>query len=271
VTNTVLVPTMLQMILDDPGCGQSDLSSLRGINTGGSSLSAGVLRRGREVIGDVFFPIYGMAETYSCAALLRPEDQFTQGTDQQLSQLASVGKPMVLTQVRVVDQAGIDVPHDGATAGEIWLSGDTVSSGYFLMPEETDLSRDGQWFKTGDVAVLDQAGFITIVDRLKDIIITGGINVFSIEVEHALMLHPDVEQVAVIGVPHPKWGEAIHAVVLRKPGSSLAEGELIDFAAARLAHYKKPRSVQFVDALPVSGTGTVLKRDLREQYGAAHA
>jgi acyl-CoA synthetase (AMP-forming)/AMP-acid ligase II len=267
VTNTVLVPTMLQMIVDDPDFEHVDLSSLRGINTGGSPLSAALLQRGREVIGDRFYPIYGMAETYSCAAILRPENQFTKGTEQQVRQLSSVGKPMALTQLRVVDEIGNDVPHDASTGGEIWLSGDTVSAGYFRMPDETEKSRSGNWFKTGDVAVIDQDGFITIVDRIKDLIITGGINVFSIEVERVLLLHPEVAQAAVIGVPHPTWGEAIHAVVRRTEGSLLSEDELIAFAAERLADYKKPKSVQFVDALPMGITGKILKRDLRAQHG----
>ncbi len=264
VTNTVLVPTMLQMILAEPDRERFDLSSLTGINTGGSPLSAALLRSGRELVGDIFYPLYGMAESYSCAAVLRPEDQFTDGSEQQVRQLASVGKPMTLTLLRVVDPNGDDVPHDGTTGGEIWLAGDTVSREYFRMPDETAHSRSGEWFKTGDVAVVDEEGFVTIVDRLKDMIITGGINVFCIEVERTLMLHPGVEQAAVIGMPHPTWGEAIHAVVRRAVGSEVSEEELIEFAAARLAHYKKPRSVEFVDALPISGTGKVLKRELRD-------
>ncbi|MBO0840719.1 MAG: AMP-binding protein, partial [Sciscionella sp.] len=157
--------------------------------------------------------------------------------------------------------------HDGTTSGEIWLSGPMISPGYFHMPDETERSRNGEWFRTGDVAVIDSEGFITLVDRLKDMIITGGINVFSIEVERVLEAHPAVSQVAVIGVPHPQWGEAIHAVVQRKPGINVTEGELIEFAAERLTSYKKPRSIEFVDALPVSATGKVLKKELRSQHG----
>ena len=137
------------------------------------------------------------------------------------------------------------------------------------MDEETALSRSGEWFHTGDAAVIDSEGFVTIVDRLKDVIITGGINVFSIEVERALEAHPDVEQVAVIGIPHPQWGEAIHAVVRRKTGASVTESELTDFAAARLSSYKKPRSVEFVDSLPVSATGKILKKELRGSHRAS--
>jgi long-chain acyl-CoA synthetase len=144
------------------------------------------------------------------------------------------------------------------------MAGDHMSPEYFRMPDETAHSREGEWFRTGDVAVVDPEGFITIVDRLKDMIITGGINVFSIEVERCLESHPEVEQVAVIGVPHPQWGEAIHAVVLRAKDSTLTEDELVQFAGERLSAFKKPRSVEFVDAMPISGTGKILKKVLRE-------
>jgi len=266
VTHTIIVPTMVQMVVSRPGIEQFDLSSLRGIMSGGSPFPAPVLKRAREVMGDVFYPIYGMAESYSCGTVLRPQNLFTEGTTQQLRQLASIGKPEVLVTLRVVDSGGNDVPPDGTSAGEIWMSGPTMSPGYFQMPEETARSREGDWFKTGDVAVVDPEGFITIVDRLKDMIITGGINVFSVEVERVLEQHPEVEQVAVIGLPHARWGEAIHAVVRRAAGSTLSEQELLDFAAVRLSSYKKPRSIEFVDELPISATGKVLKKELRRQH-----
>lgn len=267
VTNTIIVPTMVQMVLSEPACAQHDLSSLRGIMSGGSPFSVPLLRTAKRLIGDVFYPIYGMAESYSTGLILRPEDQFTDGTPDQVARLASAGKPYVLSRVRVVDVAdGKDVPHDGTTSGEIWLAGDHMSAGYFRMPEETRSGWRGEWFRTGDVAVIDPDGFVTIVDRLKDVIITGGINVFSIEVERCLQQHPEVAQVAVIGRPDEKWGEAIHAVVCRTDGGAVSAQELIAFASERLADYKKPRSVEFVDAMPISATGKILKRTLRERF-----
>ncbi|MEV0185359.1 AMP-binding protein [Streptomyces sp. NPDC050625] len=270
VTNTIIVPTMVQMVISQPGVERYDVSSLRSIISGGSSYVPGVLKRAREVLGDVIYPLYGMAESYSCGAILRPENQFTEGTEQQVGRLSSVGKPCVLTGLRIVGADGRDVPHDGVTSGEIWLTGESMSPGYYRMEEETVHSRAGEWFRTGDVAVIDDEGFITIVDRLKDMIITGGINVFSVEVERALGHHPDVEQSAVIGVPHERWGEAIHAVVRRRAGSALTEDELIAFAAERLSGYKKPRSVEFVDELPISATGKILKKVLRAQRSAGN-
>jgi acyl-CoA synthetase (AMP-forming)/AMP-acid ligase II len=268
VTNTILVPTMIGMVVAQPDCERYDLSSMRGIITGGAPFRAELLARAREVFGDVFYPIYGMAETYSNGLVLRRENQFTSGTDEQVRRLGSVGKPNVLMQVRVVDDEGKDVPRDGTSHGEIWMQGDTVSPGYFRMPEETRASRAGEWFMSGDVAVMDAEGFITIVDRKKDMIITGGINVFSVEVENALLEHPDVVGAAVIGLPHETWGEAIHAVLVRREGSEAGVEEVLDFAAGRLASYKKPRSGEFVDALPMSATGKLLKKELRAERAA---
>lgn len=269
VTHTIIVPTMVQMVVSQPGIESHDLSSLLGVMSGGSPFPAPVLKRARQVMGDVFTPTYGMAESYSCGTALRPQNLFTEGTEQQRRQLGSIGKPHSLMNVRVVDAEGNDVPHDGETSGEILLSGPSMSPGYFRMPEETERSRLGSWFRTGDLAVVDPEGFITIVDRLKDMIITGGINVFSIEVERVLEQHPDVAMVAVIGLPHPQWGEAIHAVVVRRQGGTTTEDELMAFAAERLTSYKKPRSLELVEALPVSATGKVLKKELRTQRGIA--
>ena len=239
-----------------------------GVSVGGSPLPREVFARAREVFGDVFFPMFGMAESYSCGLILRRENQYTEGTPEQLRRLGSAGKPHSLMQVRVVAEDGTDVPRDNTTAGEIWMKGDTISPGYFRQPDETAASRAGEWLKTGDVAVVDEDGFVTIVDRLKDIIITGGINVFSRDIEDALYGHPAVAQAAAVGIPHEKWGEAIHVVVVLKPGESATEEELLEFAASRLAAFKKPRSCEIVDELPIGATGKILKKDLRARYWA---
>jgi acyl-CoA synthetase (AMP-forming)/AMP-acid ligase II len=260
VSHSTIVPTMARMILDQPQCARTDFSSLRSLVIGGAPLPRTLLEEGRRTFGDVFFPFYGMAESYSSGMVLRREEQFSEGTEQQLRHLLSAGKPMVQIQVRVVGEDGSDVSRDNETPGEIWMRE------YFRMPEETAAVRAGEWLKTGDIAVVDDEGFVTIVDRSKDIIITGGINVYSRDVEEALHAHPGVAAAAAIGVPHDRWGEAIHGVVVLVPGAVVTEDELIAFAATRLARFKKPRSLSFVDALPVNATGKVLKRELRARY-----
>lgn len=264
VTHAVLVPTMLQMILAEAEAQNLRLDHIKGINTGGSPLPVDLLQRGRRTFGEVFYPIYGMAETFSCATMLRPEMLAGVEPTEQAKRLASVGRPMVLTDLRVVDAEGAEVAPDGQSPGEIWLAGDTVSAGYWQRADE-EQSRDRGWFKTGDVAVVDEDQLVTIVDRSKDVIITGGINVFSREVEQTLLTHPCVAQVAVIGLPHPRWGEAIHAIVVPKPGMTPEADDLIAHVGRHLAGYKKPQSVEFVNALPVGSTGKVLKRRLREE------
>jgi acyl-CoA synthetase (AMP-forming)/AMP-acid ligase II len=266
VTHCILVPTMLGMVLADPECGVRDVSTMQAINMGGSPLPREMLAEARTIFGNVFYPGYGMAETYSCGLMLRPEHQFTEGTPEQVRRLASAGKPAMLISSRVVDEDGNDVPRDNQTSGEVWMKGDSISPGYFRMPEETEASREGDWLKTGDIAVVDEEGFVTIVDRLKDIIITGGINVFSRDIEDVLYAHPAVGLAAAIGVPHETWGEAIHALVTLKPGASATDDELLDFCAERLASFKKPRSLEIVPELPLSATGKILKRELRVKY-----
>jgi acyl-CoA synthetase (AMP-forming)/AMP-acid ligase II len=269
VTHSVLVPTMVRMVLDQSDCADDDVSSLRAIVVGGSPLPRALLAQARKRFGDVFFPFYGMAESYSSGLVLRHEEQFTEGTEAQLRHLFSAGRPMVGIEVRVLDASGGDVPHDNETAGEIWIRGANVSAEYFRMPEETAAVHAGEWLTTGDMAVVDGEGFVTIVDRSKDIIITGGINVYSREVEEALHAHPAVAAAAVIGIPHERWGEAIHGVVVLAEGAAASEEELLRFAADRLASFKKPLSAEFVDELPVNANGKVVKRRLRDRHSSA--
>jgi long-chain acyl-CoA synthetase len=266
ITHSVLVPTMVQMVLNEPDCSTHDLSSLRAVVVGGSPIPRALLAAARERFGDVFFPFYGMAESYSSGMVLRPEQQYIEGTETQLRRLFSAGKPMVAIDVRVVGSDGGDVPHDSEAPGEIWMRGANVCAGYWRMPEETAALFEGEWLRTGDIAVVDDDGFVTIVDRTKDIIITGGINVYSREVEEALHAHPAVATAAVIGVPHEHWGESIHGIVVLAPNVEVSEHELIAFAATRLAGFKKPRSIEFAEALPINANGKVLKRVLRERH-----
>jgi fatty-acyl-CoA synthase len=174
-------------------------------------------------------------------------------------------------ETRVVDEHGRDVPADGATPGEIITRSNVVMDGYFRDPQATaDAIRDG-WFHTGDIATVDAEGYVNIVDRKKDIIISGGENISSVEVENALFAHPAVYECAVLAVPDAQWGEVPKALVVLKPGAAATADELIQFCRERLAHFKAPKSVEFYDALPKSGTGKILKAELREKYWLGQA
>ena len=163
-----------------------------------------------------------------------------------------------------MDDAGNDVARDGKQVGEIIVKGDTVTPGYWNLPEETATAITDGWLRTGDLAVINSEGYVNIVDRKKDMIITGGENVYSTEVEHALYAHPAVLEAAVIGVPHSHWGEAVKAYVVLKQGMAATEGDLIQFCKQHLAHYKAPKSVAFIEALPRTGSGKIYKKGLRD-------
>lgn len=258
ITDILLVPTMIQMLVDFPGIGDYNLSSLRRVLYGGSSITAALLERTMAALPGVSLTqAYGMTEAAPVVSLLWPEDHGGQ-------RLTSAGRAAPHSEVRILAADGQEVPT--GVVGEICARGDNIMLGYWKRPAETSAAlRDG-WYHTGDGGYLDSDGFLFVVDRLKDMIITGGENVYSAEVENAISTHPDVASVAVIGLPNEKWGEVVHACVVLAPDSELGAEELLDFVKPRLAGYKCPRSVDFVPALPISGAGKVLKRDLREQY-----
>ena len=164
---------------------------------------------------------------------------------------------------------GLEVPHNGEAIGEIVARGDMVMEGYWRQPEATRVAMEGGWFHTGDVATVDSDNYVQIVDRKKEIIVSGGENISSLEVEKVLFAHPAVYEAAVIPVPHPTWGEVPKALIVLKPGMNAAEEELLEFCRSRLAHYKCPHSVEFLESLPKTGTGKILKRELRRKYWAA--
>jgi acyl-CoA synthetase (AMP-forming)/AMP-acid ligase II len=188
---------------------------------------------------------------------------FLRGAD-AIRKMGSVGRPALGVEARIVDEAGADVPR--GEVGEIVYRGPTVMLGYHGKPEATAEAFAGGWFHSGDLVREDAEGFIYVVDRLKDMLISGGENVYPAEVERALVEHPAVAEVAVVGVPHPRWVETPLAVVVAEPGVEVAEDELIDHCRARLAGYKKPAAVVFVEDLPRNAAGKVLKRQLREAY-----
>jgi acyl-CoA synthetase (AMP-forming)/AMP-acid ligase II len=266
VTNTAMAPTMIAMLLEDPRTDQYDLSSLRGIGYGASAMPAEVLRKARIRWPHIGFSTgFGMTELSGNVMFMSRADH-VRAAEQGLAILGSVGRQMPLARVRVVDEEGRDVPAN--TPGEIVVKGDQVLSGYWRNPEATAKSFTDGWFHSGDVGRWDEDGYLYIVDRKKDMILTGGENVYPREVEEVLYEHPAVVEAAVIGAPDPKWGEKVVAVVCVREGESVDAEALIVFCRERIASYKKPRHVVFIDALPRNASGKVLKRELRDRIAA---
>ena len=266
VTNVLLVPAVLQMVLNAPGADDADFSSLRLVLYGASPITETLLVRAIRTMGCGFCQAYGLTETTGHVSGLLPEDHDPGGPKAHL--LRSVGLPSPWAEIRVVDpETGEDCPP--GTPGEVWVRGDTVMKGYWKQPEKTahTITPDG-WCKTGDIAYFDPDGYLFLYDRRNDMIVSGGENVYPIEVENVVASHPAVADVAVIGVPDDRWGETVKAVVVTAPGAEVGAAELITFTRERLAHYKCPTSVDFVAELPRNPSGKVLKRQLREPYWA---
>jgi acyl-CoA synthetase (AMP-forming)/AMP-acid ligase II len=263
VTHAVFVPAVLQMLVAQPEVGTVDFSSLDTILYGASPISEDVLVKSIETFGCRFLQAYGLTETDGAVVLLPPEDHDVGGPNAH--RLRAAGLPMPGVELRIVDRDG----NDCATGdvGEVWIRSPSNMVGYWNMPEATaaSITPDG-WFKSGDAGYLDADGYLYIHDRFKDMIISGGENIYPAEVESALMGHPAVADVAVIGVPDAKWGEAVKAVVVRAPNADLTETELIAFGRERLAHFKCPTSVDWADVLPRNPSGKILKTELREPY-----
>ena len=264
VTNLMLVPTMLQMLLDDPSFGpHRDLSSLRTVFYGASAVPEALLLRAMQAIPHAeVYQGFGMTELSPVATILPAWYCSEEG--RKRGKLRSSGRATYCAEVRIVDPQGREVPR--GTVGEITVRGPNVMQGYWNQPEMTALAvRDG-WMHTGDGGTMDQDGFISVVDRLKDMIKSGGENVFSAEVENALAKHPAVVTCAVIGIPSEQWGEAVHAVIVRRPGIDVMAADLIAHCKTLIASYKCPRSIEFMEALPLTGAGKVLKTKLREPF-----
>ena len=264
ITHGFLVPALLQFMLMVPDVDKADYSSLELIAYGASPISEEVLAASMKTFKTNFMQVYGLTETTGATTILMPEDHDLTGPKRKL--LRSCGKIVPGMTLRVVDsETGNDMPV--GEVGEIWVKGGQVMKGYWNMAEETakSINSDG-WFKTGDAAYLDEDGYVYIFDRVKDMIVSGGENVYPAEVENALMAHPAIADVAVIGVPDEKWGEVPKAMVVRKPDVAVTEDEIIAFAKERLAGFKCPKSVNWVDALPRNPSGKILKKDLRAPF-----
>lgn len=268
VGETFLVPTMLRRLLDDPVFAAHDLSSLRNVLYGAAPIDAELLNRAIAALpNSQFIQVYGMTELAPVAAVLPASCHSAEGIG--LGRIASAGRPAPLCEIRIVDTHCGELPT--CATGEIVVRGPGVMLGYWNRPEETAaVLRDG-WLHTGDAGHLDAEGFLHVTDRIKDMIISGGENVYSSEVEKAILAHPEVLLCAVIGIPDKQWGEAVHALVVLQPGSVLSAEQLRQYCRERIAGYKCPRSIELRDELPLSAAGKLLKYQLREPYWKDHA
>lgn len=263
ITGTAMAPTMLNMVLSHPKIEEYSLSSLRGIGYGAAAMPVEVLRAAIKRFGPIVYSGFGMTELGG-NVLTFPKSAHERAIQGDEHLLASCGTPMCLADVKVVDDHMNEC--SPGVVGEIVIRGEQVLKGYFRNDEGTAKAFEGGWFHTGDMARRDEEGFFYIVDRVKDMIITGGENVYSREVEEVLYTHPSVSEAAVIGIPDPKWGENVAAVVVLRPGATATEAEIIATARDRLAGFKKPKKVYFVDELPKTVSGKILKRELRDQF-----
>ena len=259
VTDTVLVPTMVNMLIHHPAFGKYDLSTLQNFVYGASPMPLPLVKEAMEKLPLTRFRQgYGMTETSPLITVLEYEDHFGEA-------VRSAGWPVLGVEVRVVDELDRDVPV--GESGEIIARGANIMKGYWKRPDITAEVLRGGWMHTGDIGRFDADGFLYILDRKKDMIKPGGENVYTPEVESMVASHPGVLEVAVIGVPDPKWGETIRAIIARRPGTEVTEDQLIEWCRARMTHFKCPASVVFVDTLPKGGTGKVQKGVLRERFG----
>jgi fatty-acyl-CoA synthase len=261
-----LVPIMATALVNSPERKNYDLSSLKRIVIGGAASSPTLIRQVEETLGCECFSGYGLTETSPALSISPMKIGMGWQGEQRYEGQAMTGFPFPGVEMRVVDGNDQDVPADGQSIGEIITRADGVMEGYWRQPEASAEALRGGWFHTGDMATVNKDGYFLIVDRKKDIIVSGGENISSLELEKAILAHPAVLEAGVIPVPDEKWGEVPKALVVLKPSLSVTEAELMEFCRNRIAHYKCPRSFEFVDSLPKTATGKVLKKELRKKY-----
>ena len=264
VTAIKTVPTVLIRMLDNPDLNKKDLNSLKTIIYGASPMPVEKLKQAIRIFGPIFIQNYGQTEAPLSLCLLRKEEHVENGLPEGSARLASIGRPYTSVEVRVVGEDGRDVSE--GEIGELTVRGDHMMKEYWKLPEETEKVLKNGWLKTRDMAKMDKDGYVFLVDRKSEMIISGGLNIYPNEVEQVLYRHPAVREAAVFGIPDEAWGEMVKAVVSLRPGASVTEVELIDFCRSRLAGFKKPKSIDFVENLPKSAEGKVLRRELRAPY-----
>jgi acyl-CoA synthetase (AMP-forming)/AMP-acid ligase II len=264
VTTLYLVPTTIVMLLNDPDLKKYDLSSVKSIRYGASPIAPEVLKQAIDTFGNVFLQGYGLTEGSMPLTLLTKEDHIMDGSEKKLKRLSSVGREVTVAKVRIMGDDGQLLPP--GEIGEIVAQSDQVMLEYWKNPEATAESFQAGWLHTRDMGYMDEDGYVYLVDRKGDMIVSGGFNVYPKEVEDVLYMHPAVFEAAVFGVPDPKWGETVKAAVALKAGMSATEDDIIDFCKEHLAGYKKPTSVDFIAALPKNDNGKILRKDLKEPY-----
>jgi acyl-CoA synthetase (AMP-forming)/AMP-acid ligase II len=260
-----LVPAAIRMLLAHPAAAEADFSSVKGLTYGASPIPLDLLKQGVERLGCDFAQLYGMTETFGTVVSLPPEDHKAENIVGREQVMTSAGKALPGTELAILDDDLQPLPP--GQIGEVAIRGDSVMLGYWNRPEENAKAMiEGGWLRTGDAGILDEEGYLYIQDRIKDMIISGGENIYPAEVESAVFGHPDIADVAIIGVPDETWGEAVKAVIVRRPGSDLDEAGVIAHARQRIAGFKCPKSVDFVDMLPRNPSGKILRRELRAPY-----
>lgn len=274
ITVANLASTMIAIMVENPVIDQLDFSSLRLLSCGGSPQSPAVIARAISVFGCEFFISYGMTECCGkiSMSLIQPEDLSRKSNEELFDLICTSGRPFCLIDVRIVGDDNFDVPKDDFTSGEVWVRGPTVFRGYCKSPEATsEAFADNGWFRTGDLAVAREDGYIRVIDRKKDMLLVGGENVYTTEVEEVLHAHPDVLQAAVFGVPNPVLGELVSAaVVLRQGTKDIHDVDIIRWCRKNLAEYKVPASVHILDTMPTTSTGKPLKTELRKLFASPH-
>jgi acyl-CoA synthetase (AMP-forming)/AMP-acid ligase II len=262
ITKLFMVPAAMQFVVRQPRAREVDFSRLKYMLYGASPIPAALLKECIEVFGCGFVQMYGMTETTGTIVALPPEDHV-----EGLERMRSAGKALPGVELAILDADGNKLPP--REVGEIATRSGSNMAGYWNLPEATarTLDRDG-WLRTGDAGYMDEDGYLYIHDRIKDMIISGGENIYPAEVESAICDHPDVAEVAVVGVPDEQWGEAVKAIVVMKPGKKAAPAEIIGFTRERIAGFKTPKSVDFIEALPRNASGKILRRNLRDPYWA---
>lgn len=263
------VPTMLNMLLNTGNMDDYDLNSFRLVLSGGAPISEKVVRMVLDRFKCEYAQTYGMTETSPFLTMSILKEHLKRlPFEERLRFKASTGRPFITIELKVVDENGKEVRKDDKHVGEIIVKGETITSGYWKLPEETGRRFKDGWLHTGDLATINVEGYVTIVDRIDNMIVTGGENVYSIEVENVLYAYPGTLEVAVIGLPNELWGQRIVAIIAPKTGYELKEKEIIEFCRKRLARFKAPKQVIFVKEIPKTGSGKISKKSLRQMYCA---